>query len=546
MEKIVECVPNFSEGRDKEIIDAIANAIRSAPGCTLLDVDPGVSTNRTVYTFVGDPSAVIQGALSAAKIASSLIDMSLHTGEHPRLGAMDVCPFIPVRGVTMEDCADCARQLGALLAEALDIPVFLYGAAAKREYRKTVPQIRAGEYEGLERKLSDDRWRPDYGPCEFRPRWGASMVGARSFLIAYNINLISTKEQAHRIALNVREQGRGPAQPGRLRCVQGLGWWLEEAQIAQVSLNLLDHEQTPIHEAYEEVCRDAKELNLPVVGSEIVGLVPLKAILQAAKFYMERDNLFVLEEDQQVRLVISRLGLSSLQPFIPRERIIEYRLPGSGKAGPLARLTVETFVSSVGARTPAPGGGSVAALLGALGAALGTMVGQMTYGKRQFEEYDTIMRRLIPKVHSVMKELVPFIDADTSAFAKYMEALKLPKRTEEEELARNNALQEALCGAVKVPLSMAQTANRLWPSLRELATVCNLGTASDLQVGARCLETAAWGAFYNVHINLRDLQDTTLKEQFFSAAKQAVESAEQGCAAVLEVMEKRLNSSSKS
>ncbi|XP_069692124.1 formimidoyltransferase-cyclodeaminase-like [Periplaneta americana] len=538
MSKIVECVPNFSEGRDQKIINAIASAVRDTDGCTLLDVDPGASTNRTVYTFVGEPPAVVRGALNAAIAASKLINMATHKGEHPRVGAMDVCPFIPVRGVTEEECVGYAKQLGHLLASELSVPVFLYGAAASRDYRRTVAQIRAGEYEALAERINDEKWAPDFGPAKFVPEWGATMVGVRKFLIAYNINLIATKEQAHRIALNVREQGRGPSEPGKLRAVQGIGWWLEEANMAQVSLNLLDHDVTPIHAAYEEVCKDALDLKLPVVGSEIVGLVPLRSLLQVAEFYIEKEGLFVLEEDQKVRLAISKLGLSSLKPFIPKERIIEYRLEGSA-SGLLIHLTTENFVKAVGARTSAPGGGSVAALLASLGAALGTMVGQMTYGKRQFESLDSTMRELIPIMHRAMSNFVPLIDADTAAFNQYMEALKLPKKTDEEVAARNLALQEGLKKAVEVPYNLAKEVNALWPTLIKLAGVGNMGTVSDLQVGARCLETSVWGAYHNVLINLEGLANTSVKETLRADMDDAVRVAQEGLKTVLATLEER-------
>ncbi|TRZ01577.1 hypothetical protein DNTS_002581 [Danionella cerebrum] len=305
MAKLVECVPNFSEGRNKEVIDAIADAIRGTEGCSLLDVDPGSSTNRTVYTFVGSPASVIEGALSAALVAFKLIDMGKHSGEHPRTGAMDVCPFIPVQNVTMEE-------------------FYLYGEAARKESRRSLPSVRAGEYEALPEKLAKTEWAPEFGPATFVPSWGATVTGARMFLIAYNVNLLSTKEQAHRIALDIREQGRGKNQPGLLKKVQGMGWYLEESNLAQVSTNILDFELTPVHTVFEEVCRDAKqELNLPVVGSQIVGLIPLKAMLDCAEFYIQRENLFVVEEEHKIRLVISKLGLDSLGPFDPKERIVE-------------------------------------------------------------------------------------------------------------------------------------------------------------------------------------------------------------------------------
>ncbi|CAK6983142.1 formimidoyltransferase-cyclodeaminase [Scomber scombrus] len=419
MAQLVECVPNFSEGRNKEVIDAISAAISGTPGCSLLDVDPGASTNRTVYTFVGSPDAVVEGALNAARQAFSLIDMSKHSGEHPRTGAMDVCPFIPVQNVTMEDCVSCANVFGQRLADMLHVPVYLYGEAARKETRISLPAVRAGEYEALPDKLKRDGWAPDFGPASFVPSWGATVTGARKFLIAYNVNLIGTKEQAHRIALDVREQGRGKDQPGLLKKVQGMGWYLDEANIAQVSTNILDYELTPLHSVYEEVCRDAEDLNLPVVGSQIVGLIPLKALLDSADFYISRDRLFIIEEEHKVRLVISKLGLDSLGPFNPKERIIEYMVR-SQEDGRLVSLSLQQFVHSVGARTAAPGGGSVSAAVAALGAALGAMVGQMTYGKRQFENLDGVIRRLIPPFHQAMNELLHMVDADSSAFNSYM------------------------------------------------------------------------------------------------------------------------------
>ncbi|PWA33781.1 hypothetical protein CCH79_00017232 [Gambusia affinis] len=365
MAQLVECVPNFSEGRDQKVIDAIAAAISETAGCSLLDVDPGASTNRTVYTFVGPPEAVVQGALNAACRAFGLIDMSKHSGEHPRTGALDVCPFIPVQNVSMDDCVHCANQFGRRLAEMLQVPVYLYGEAARSESRRNLPSVRSGEYEALPEKLKSEEWAPDFGPALFVPSWGATVTGARKFLIAYNVNLIGTKEQAHRIALDIREQGRGKDQPGLLKKVQGLGWYLEEENLAQVSTNILDFELTPLHAVYQEICGVAEELKLPVVGSQIVGLIPLKALLDAADFYMKTEQLFIIEEEHKVRLVISKLGLDSLSPFNPKQRIIEYMVRSQEEGG-LVSLTLQQFVRSVGARTAAPGGGSVSAAVGAL------------------------------------------------------------------------------------------------------------------------------------------------------------------------------------
>ncbi|XP_036921069.1 formimidoyltransferase-cyclodeaminase isoform X4 [Sturnira hondurensis] len=495
MSCLVECVPNFSEGNNQEVIDAISQAVAQTPGCVLLDVDAGPSTNRTVYTFVGPPEDVVEGALNAARAAFRLIDMSKHKGEHPRMGALDVCPFIPVRGVGMAECVLCAQVFGERLAKELSVPVYLYGEAAQVASRRTLPAIRAGEYEALPEKLKQAEWAPDFGPSTFVPSWGATVTGARKFLLAFNINLLSTKEQAHRIALNLREQGRGKDQPGRLKKVQGIGWYLDEKNLAQVSTNLLDFEVTGLHTVYEETCREAQELSLPVVGSQLVGLVPLKALLDTAAFYCEKENLFILEEEHQIRLVVNRLGLDSLSPFNPKERIIEpvpvppgsrrYLVPESRPEQSLADKSLHDFVREVGARSATPGGGSVAAAGAAMGASLACMAGLMTYGRRQFEHLDVAMRRLIPPFHEASAKLTALVDADAQAFGACMEAMKLPKSTPEERERRAAALQKGLRQAVAVPLELAETVASLWPALRELALCVNLACRSDLQVSQR-------------------------------------------------------------
>ncbi|XP_028992084.1 formimidoyltransferase-cyclodeaminase [Betta splendens] len=538
MAQLVECVPNFSEGRSKEVIDAISAAISSTPGCSLLDVDPGPSTNRTVYTFVGSPEAVVEGALNAARQAFSLIDMCKHSGEHPRTGAMDVCPFIPVQNVTMDDCVRCANIFGQRLADMLNVPVYLYGEAARKESRQSLPSVRAGEYEALPEKLKREEWAPDFGPAAFVPSWGATVTGARKFLIAYNINVIGTKEQAHRMALDIREQGRGKEQPGLLKKVQGMGWYLEEANLAQVSTNILDYELTPLHTVYEEICKDAEELKLPIVGSQIVGLIPLKALLDTAEFYINRDKLFILEEEHKVRLVVSKLGLDSLGPFNPKERIIEYMVRHQDD-GRLVSLSLQQFVQSVGARTAAPGGGSVSAAVAALGAALGAMVGQMTYGKRQFDNLDTVMRRLIPPFHQAMNELLLMVDADSSAFNSYMAALKMPKTTAEEVKRREAAMQKGLQRAVGVPLSLAERISLLWPSLKEMVAFANIACKSDAQVAAKALETAVFGAYYNVMINLKDITDESFKVATQKRASALLQEAKDSVTAILTAAERR-------
>ncbi|XP_069020201.1 formimidoyltransferase-cyclodeaminase [Embiotoca jacksoni] len=532
MSQLVECVPNVSEGRDKQVIDAIAAAVSGTAGCSLLDVDAGASTNRTVYTFVGSPEAVVEGALSAARRAFSLIDMTKHCGEHPRTGALDVCPFVPVQNVSMDDCVRCANEFGRKLAEMLRVPVYLYGEAARTESRRNLPSVRAGEYEALPDKLKHDEWTPDFGPALFVPSWGATVTGARKFLVAYNVNLISTKEQAHRIALNIREQGRGKDQPGLLRKVQAIGWYLDQANVAQVSTNILDYELTPLHAVFEEVRRDAEDLKLALVGSQVVGLVPLKALLDTADFYIQRDRLFIIEEEHKVRLVISKLGLDSLGPFNPKERIIEYmvRPPEDGR---LVSLSLQRFVRNVAGRSAAPGGGSVSAAIAALGAALAAMVGHMTYGKRQFENLDGVMRRLIPPFHQATNELLMMVDEDTDAFNSYMAALKLPKSTAEEVQRREAAMQTGLQQAVSVPLVLAERISVLWPSLKELVVYGNIGCKSDAQVSAKALEAAVFGAYYNVMINLKDVTDQVFRAATQKRAEELLQEAKDGAAAVL-------------
>ena len=538
MRQLVECVPNFSEGGDRSVIDAIAAAIRQTPGCTLLDVDPGASTNRTVYTLVGAPDSVVEGALAGARAARGLIDMRKQHGEHPRVGAMDVCPFVPVSGVTMEDCVRLANAFGERAAAELGIPVFLYGHAARADHRRTLQQIRTGEYEALAERIVRPEWKPDYGPAAFVPEWGATCVGARDFLIAYNVNVLGTKEQAHRIALDVREQGRGPGQPGRLKAVRAIGWWVEEYGLAQVSINLEDHRTTPPHAAFEACAEEARRLSLAVAGSELVGLIPLAAVLAAAEHYMAKEGLFILDERQKVRLAVDRLGLSSVQPFVPEKRIIEYMIPG-GDDEPLASLSVRGFVELLGARTPAPGGGSASALAASMGAALGAMVGWMTYGKRKFEEKDAVMRRLIPPLHEAMTALIPLIDRDTRAFDAYLAAVGMPHETDAEKAARHAAMQARIRQAVQVPLEVMRTADRCWEPMLEMAAHGNPASRSDLEVGAKLVEAGIWGASRNVAINLPQVEDEGSRKTILDEAQGLAARAAAQRDRVLEAVAKR-------
>ncbi|MCI0448364.1 MAG: glutamate formimidoyltransferase, partial [Chlorobi bacterium] len=491
----------------------------------------------TVFTFVGNPDSVVEGAFQFAKKAYELIDMTKHSGEHPRLGAVDVVPFVPVAGVTMKDCVECSKKFGKQVGDELKVPVFLYEEASFNPHRKSLKQIRAGEYEGLKDKIYKPEWKPDFGPQEFVPKSGATVTGARFFLIAYNVNILGTKEQAHRIALNIREQGRGN-KPGRLKAIKAIGWYVDEYNMAQVSINLDNYKITPPHTVFEECVKDAKELKLAVAGSELVGLIPLEAMLRAADYYIKKENLFILDEKQKIRLAVERLGLNSVSQFIPEKRIIEYMTKESSSE-PLASMNVRSFVELVGARTSAPGGGSVSALAAALGAGLGAMMGWMSYGSKKFEHLDEKMRKLIPPLDEAMKKLIPLIDADTNAFNDYMNAVKMPKNTDEEKHLRNEKMQEGLKKAIDVPLSVMRIADSCWEHMRELAKVGNINSASDLAVGAKSLETGIWGAFKNVEINLPQVEDKKYKGDVLKEANEITERARKTLKDIEEILEKR-------
>jgi glutamate formiminotransferase / formiminotetrahydrofolate cyclodeaminase len=535
MKKIVECVPNFSEGKDEKVIAAIAEAIRGTAGCSLLDVDPGRSTHRTVYTFVGDPEAVVAGALAAARVAREKIDMRRHAGEHPRMGALDVCPFVPVAGVSMAECVEIAEIFGQKLAAELGVPVFLYEEAARHDYRRSLADIRQGEYEGLAEKLTDPRWRPDFGPAEFVPAWGATVTGARMFLIAYNVNILGTPNQAHRIALNLREAGRGAEEPGRLPEVKGMGWFVNEYNMAQVTVNLTDYRQTPIHLLFEEVQKEAAALGVGVAGSEIVGLVPRESLLMAAEYYLKKENIFVYLEDQKIRLAVERLGLNSVALFSPAKRIIEY-LVAEPPDEPLASLSVRRFIEEIAARTSAPGGGSASAAMAAMGVALGAMVAKLTYGVRKFEQVTAQMQQAIPVLHDLTGQLIPMIDADTSAFNEYVAASRMPKNTPEEQKSRWVAMQAGLKTAIRVPLTTMRLGDGAWETLLIVARYGNPASASDVQVGAKALESGIWGAYQNVLINMGDIDDATYTAAIREEAATIAARAAQKCAEVLAIL----------
>ena len=536
MQKIIECVPNFSEGRNQQTISAISKAIEGTKGCTLLDVDAGQSTNRTVYTFVGNPESVVEGAMAAARVAAERIDMRLHKGEHPRFGALDVCPFIPVAGVTMEECVEISKKFAARAAEELGVPFYFYEEAATHAYRRRLVDLRRGEYEGLAERLKDPKWRPDCGPSKFVPTWGITATGARSFLIAYNVNILGTPNQAHRIALDLREAGRGEETPGLLKEVKGMGWFVKEYNVAQVTVNLLDYRVTPIHVLFEAVKKQAEALHIGIAGSEVVGLVPLESLLMAADFYIARENLFIYEEDQKVRLAIDRLGLSSINHFTPKEKIIEYRI-AEKPVEPLAGMSVRGFIEEIGSRSSAPGGGSAAAAIAAIGVALGSMVAKLTHGVRKFEAVQQHMEQAIPVLHTLTRRLIPLIDADTSAFNMYMEGLRMPQNTDQEKAARLEKMQIGLQTAVQVPLTTMRLADSSWESLLLVARFGNPASRSDVLVGAKALETGIWGAYQNVLINLPGITNVAFKEQITSEAERLIARAKEKYSDVLRIID---------
>ncbi|HUW68909.1 MAG TPA: glutamate formimidoyltransferase [bacterium] len=519
--KIVECVPNFSEGRDKSIIDAIATSIASVAGVSLLDVDPGADTNRTVYTFVGDPDAVVEAAVRAASTASGLIDMARHTGAHPRMGALDVCPFVPVSGVTMDDCVAIAKRAAERMAAELSVPVYLYEYAATRPERRSLADIRSGEYEALADKLTKPEWKPDYGPASFVPRWGATVVGARDFLIAYNVNL-NTRDRklANEVALAVREGGRAARDaagnmvkdangekvmiPGRLRHVRAIGWYIDTYRKAQVSINLTNYRETPLHAVYETVKEEAEKLGLSVCGSELVGLVPLEPLVEAGRYYLGRMGKSAgAPEPELIELAVTTLGLDSVAPFDSTKKIIDYVARATS---PLVSMHVGAFVDEVSSDSPAPGGGSVAALAGSLAAALAAMVANLTVGKKGYESTWASMSELAVRAQSVKSTLVRAVDDDTNAFNAVMEAMKLPKASPAEKAARDEALQTGYKQAIAVPLATASACVEAL-ELSVEAAGGNKNSASDAGVAALMARAGAHGAALNVLINLGSVND---------------------------------------
>ncbi|MBG0861217.1 MAG: glutamate formimidoyltransferase [Bacteroidales bacterium] len=516
LKKIIECVPNFSEGRDLTVIRQITDAIESVGGVKLLDVDPGKDTNRTVVTFTGEPEAVSEAAFRAVRKASEVIDMSKHRGKHPRMGATDVCPFIPVAGITMDETIAVARKVAERIGQELGIPVYCYESAAFEEKRRNLANCRAGEYEGLERKLQDPEWKPDYGPPLFNRKSGATAVGARDFLVAFNINLNTTStRRANAIAFDVREKGReivndkGEAAtiPGTLKSVKAIGWYIEEYGIAQISMNLTDISVTPVHIAFDEVCRKADARGIRVTGSELVGLIPLKAMLDAGKYYLEKQQRSVgVSDDELIRIAVISMGMNQLQPFKPDEKIIEYVMEEKNQRKLIA-MSLKGFMNETASESPAPGGGSVASYMGALGVALGTMVANLSSHKKGWDSRWKEFSDWAVKGKEIQNRLLELVDEDTEAFNMIIASGRLPKSTDEEKKTRYDAVQVAIRNAIMVPYTVMETAYKGFEIVREMVETGNPSSVTDAATGAIALRSCIRGAFLNVKINSGSLED---------------------------------------
>lgn len=566
IKQLIECVPNFSEGRDMGIIQQITDEIRNSAGVRLLDVDPGEATNRTVVTFVGEPDAVMEAAFRAVRKASQLIDMRQHHGAHPRSGATDVLPLVPVAGITLEECAELARKLAKRLADELEIPCYCYEAAALKPERKNLAVVRRGEYEAIPERINDPAEAPDFGARPFDEgvaRTGCTNVGARDFLIAvnYNLNTTSTR-RANAIAFDVREKGR-PARegnpitgkvkldengkkimiPGTLKGTKGIGWYIEEYGIAQVSMNITNINATPLHVAFDEVCRCAQNRGVRVTGTEIVGLVPERTLLEAGRYFLEKQQRSTgIPKEDIIKIAIKSLGLSDLKPFNPREKVIEYLLEdenGDDKA--LVKMTVKGFAEETSRESPAPGGGSVAAYMGALGAALGTMVANLSSHKPGWDDRWEEFSRWADKGQALSDELLVLVDEDTRAFNKIMEAFGLPKKTDEDKRLRSEAIQAATLFATQVPLQTMQAAFGAFELCQAMAEQGNPNSVSDAGVGALAARAAVLGAGLNVKINAASLKDRETADKMIAEAEQLIAEAQKKEAEIIGIVERKIN-----
>lgn len=563
MKQLIECVPNISEGRDHAKIKAIADVVTTVEGVKLLNVDSGAATNRTVITFVGEPEQVIEAAFLLIKKAAELIDMSKHQGEHPRFGATDVCPLIPIAHISMEEVIPFAHRLGKRVGEELGIPGYFYEYACTEEKRRNLANCRAGEYEGLKKKLTDSAWRPDFGPAEFNDSVkgsGAIAISARDFLIAYNINLNTTSvRRANSLAFDLRENGRvlregdpitgkeikdadgNPVRiSGALKAAKGIGWFIEEYGIAQVSLNLTNIRQTPMHVAFDTACEKARERGLRVTGSELVGLVPLEAMLDAGRFFLRKQERSVgVSESELIKIAIRSLGLDELSPFNPKERIIEYMITeDAGKR--LVAMDLTAFADETASESPAPGGGSISAYVGALGISLATMVANLSSHKRGWDDRWEEFSDHAERGQQLKNELLRLVDEDTAAFNAIMAALGLPKNLETEKIARTEAIQEATKQAILIPLKVMEAAHASMAVIKAMAEVGNPNSVSDAGVGALCARTAVLGAHLNVRINAGGLHDKTFLQEVLAKAKKLEDETVALEADVLQIVEGKL------
>jgi glutamate formiminotransferase/formiminotetrahydrofolate cyclodeaminase len=553
MKKIVECVPNFSEGRDKSIINAISAAIESVEGVKLLDADPGADFNRTVYTFVGEPEAVLEAAFCAAKVGIALIDMKKHKGEHARMGSLDVCPFIPIKGVTDEDCIELSKKFGEKMAKELFVPVFLYAKSAKKPERIKLPDIRKGEYETLEEKFKDPSFKPDFGKQVFVPKSGATATGCRDILLAYNINLnTNDKSIANKISGKIRTSGvvkkdkdgnkiigpEGKAEriPGKFKGVQAGGMMYNE-NMAQVSMNLLNYRDVNLHDAFEAVKEEAEKLGAKATGSEIVGLVPKECLVLAGKFYSKKEGLRLTDEEELVMIAIDKLGLSELYPFKLEEKVIEYMME---ETGPLASMKVNSFLSELASSSPAPGGGSVAALAGSLAAALTSMVCSLTIGKEKYSDVQDEIKDVLKKSEKLRKNLTNLIDKDTEAFNDVMKAFKMPKETEDQKRKRSAAIQKGYKTATSVPLETAYTCEKILNLAMFVAQKGNQNSITDSAVAALTAQSGVESAILNVKINLGSIKDGVFVKKISSELKNIQKNTSKKTEEILTIVNKKL------
>ncbi len=561
MQKLIECVPNFSEGRDDNIIRQITDAIKTVDGVSLLDVDPGASTNRTVVTFVGSPDAAVEAAFRAIKKAAELVDMRKHKGAHPRMGATDVCPFIPVSNVIWEEAIDCANLLGKRVGEELKIPVYLYERAAKHKSRSNLSIIRAGEYEAFFEKIKQPEWKPDFGPAVFNEKSGATVIGVRDFLVAYNVNL-NTKSvrRATSVAFDVREQGRVKTEdgtpsgkpvldsngepvrvPGVLKHVKAIGWFVKEYGIAQVSMNLTNIEETPLHVAFDACAEAAANRGLRVTGSEIVGMVPKKCLVDAGRYFLRRQRWSEgASEEELIDIAIRSMGLSELKPFDPKEKVIELKIESTEQKPSLVKMNLRELCNETLSDSPAPGGGSVAALMGALGASLGGMVANLSAGKRGWDDKLEYFSDWAVKAQQLKDQLLSLVDEDTAAFNRVMNTFALPKDSAEEKKARSTAIEEATKHAAEVPLKVMETASKSYELLSEMAAKGNPASISDVGVGALATRACIEGAALNVRINLAQLKDEKFKTALANKVQEISESSDTQFKKVSEIVESKL------